>query len=52
GGHSTAVLENLNLADNIDHISTGGGSCINFLAGRDLEGVEALRRSKKAFGDK
>ncbi|MBS3790138.1 MAG: phosphoglycerate kinase, partial [Candidatus Thermoplasmatota archaeon] len=42
GGHSTAVLENLNLADNIDHISTGGGSCINFLAGRDLEGVEAL----------
>ncbi|MFW5952782.1 MAG: phosphoglycerate kinase [Candidatus Natronoplasma sp.] len=51
GGHSTAVLENLGLSESIDHISTGGGSCINFLAGRDLEGVEALRRSKKAFGD-
>ncbi len=51
GGHSTAVLENLGLADSIDHISTGGGSCINFLAGEDLEGVEALRRSKKEFGN-
>jgi len=51
GGHSTAVLENLGLSESIDHISTGGGSCINFLAGRNLDGVEALRRSKKAFGD-
>lgn len=52
GGHSTAVLEKLGLSENIDHISTGGGSCINFLAGRDLAGVEALKRSYEAFEDK
>ncbi len=51
GGHSTAVLENLGLSENIDHISTGGGSCINFLAGRDLAGVEALKRSFESFAD-
>ncbi len=51
GGHSTAVLENLGLGENIDHISTGGGSCINFLAGKDLPGVESLQRSAKKFGE-
>ncbi len=49
GGHSTAVIESLGLNKEIDHISTGGGSCINFLAGKDLSGVEALRRSKEKF---
>ncbi len=49
GGHSTAVLEKLDLEDEIDHVSTGGGSCINFLTGRELEGVKALRRSHEAF---
>ncbi len=49
GGHSTAVLENLDLSSSIDHISTGGGSCINFLAGKALPSVEALERSKRIF---
>ncbi len=49
GGESTAALDELGLQDKIDHVSTGGGSCINFLAGRELEGVEALKRSFKRF---
>ena len=49
GGHTTAVLEKLGLQEDIDHVSTGGGSCINFLAGRELEGVKALKMSKKKF---
>ncbi|MFP4608094.1 MAG: phosphoglycerate kinase [Candidatus Aenigmatarchaeota archaeon] len=49
GGHSTAVLDKLDLEDEIDHISTGGGSCINFLTGKELEGVQALRRSHRIF---
>ncbi len=49
GGHSTAVLEKLDISHSIDHISTGGGSCINFLAGRTMPGIEALKRSKRIF---
>ncbi|MFO8109734.1 MAG: phosphoglycerate kinase [Thermoplasmata archaeon] len=49
GGHSTAVLEKLDISESIDHISTGGGSCINFLAGRHLPGLEALEKSKRIF---
>ncbi|MFO7793124.1 MAG: phosphoglycerate kinase [Candidatus Saliniplasma sp.] len=49
GGHSTAVVEKLGLTKDIDHLSTGGGSCINFLAGKEMAGIEALKRSKKKF---
>lgn len=49
GGHSTAVVEKLDIDEEIDHISTGGGSCINFLAGKTLDGVEALTRSKRRY---
>ena len=51
GGHSTAVLDSLDIEEEIDHVSTGGGSCINFLAGRPLVGVEALRKSYRKFKD-
>ncbi len=49
GGHSTAVVKKLDIDEEIDHISTGGGSCINFLAGKPLDGVEALMKSKKRY---
>lgn len=49
GGHSVAVVEKLDVEGEIDHISTGGGSCINFLAGKDLPGIEALKKSKRIF---
>ncbi len=49
GGHSTAVVEKLDLVKDLDHVSTGGGSCISFLAQREMPGIEALKRSKKKF---
>ncbi|HEV8594694.1 MAG TPA: phosphoglycerate kinase [Thermoplasmata archaeon] len=49
GGHTVAVAEALGLEDEFDHVSTGGGALINFLAGRPLPLVDALRRSKAKF---
>jgi phosphoglycerate kinase len=49
GGHTVAAVEQLGLRDRIDHVSTGGGALINFLAGRELPLVTALRHSYKKF---
>ena len=50
GGHTVAVAEALGLEKAYDHVSTGGGALINFLAGKPLPLVDALRRSKAKFG--
>jgi phosphoglycerate kinase len=46
GGHTSAAVEQMNLEDKIDHVSTGGGALISFLTGKPLPGVEALKRAK------
>ncbi len=49
GGHITAEVDHLGLEHRFSHISTGGGACIDYLAGMKLPGVEALKVAAKKY---
>ncbi|MBZ9570028.1 phosphoglycerate kinase [Methanobrevibacter sp. TMH8] len=51
GGHIAAATMAMGFEDDVSHVSSGGGACINLLSGKKLAAVEALKESAKKMNE-
>ena len=49
GGHTATLVSQRGLMSRMGHVSTGGGACLELLAGRVLPGVDSLEKSAAQF---
>lgn len=49
GGHTAALVAQRGLAGKMGHVSTGGGACLDYLAGRPMPGIASLVDSRAEF---
>ena len=49
GGHISAEVINIGYEKKLSHLSTGGGACIDYLAGEKLPGIEALKQAAARY---
>jgi phosphoglycerate kinase len=49
GGHTATLIMNRGIDHKMGHLSTGGGACLNYLAGRLLPGIASLEYSAEKF---
>ena len=49
GGETAMAFNQMGFSNSIEHISTGGGACIAFMADETMPALEAMRRSKIKF---
>lgn len=49
GGHTATLVAKMNLSNKMGHVSTGGGACLDYIAGRPLPGIVSLESSAELF---
>ena len=49
GGHTTSAIDKFGLRGKFDYISTGGGALEEFILGKKLPGIEALKQAKQRY---